>query len=113
MNVLVLNSGSSSLKFQVIATDAEHISHNKDQRLCRGQIEWMGAEAVATFHTRDGARQKFAAVLPDIASALDYVVRWIVSQESGATEIRTAADIDAVGHRVVHGGELFSESTVI
>jgi len=113
MNVLVLNSGSSSLKFQVIATDSERISRSSEERLCRGQIEWMGAEAIATFHTRAGTRQKFAAALPDIASALDYLVRWIASEESGVTEVQTAAEIDAVGHRVVHGGELFSESTVI
>jgi len=113
MNVLVLNAGSSSLKFQVIVTDPERIARNRDERLCRGHIERIGAEAIATFHTRDGARQKFTAALHDVASALDYVVRWITSEESGIVEIRAAADIDAVGHRVVHGGELFSESTLI
>src|SRR5215471_5231545 len=103
MNVLVLNSGSSSLKFQVIATDLERIARNQDERLCRGQIERIGAEAIATLNTRNGARQKFTAALHDIASALHYLVRWIASEESGVAEIQTAADIDAVGHRVVHG----------
>lgn len=113
MNVLVLNCGSSNLKFQVITTDPEHIRQNQDERLCRGQIERIGAEAIVTIHTRDGERQKFTASLRDIASTLDYLVRWISSEKSGITRIRRVADIDAVGHRVVHGGEFFSESRVI
>jgi len=113
MNILVLNSGSSSLKFQVIATDPERIVWNKDERLCRGQIEGIGGEAIVTVHPPDGGRQKFTVLLLDIASALEYLVRWIVSDASGIMQIRSLADIDAVGHRVVHGGELFSESTVI
>jgi acetate kinase len=113
MNVLVLNSGSSSLKFQVIATDLERIMRNRDERLCRGLIERIGGEAIITAHTRDGRRQKFTTLLPDIASALKYLVQWIASEASGIPQIRALADINAVGHRVVHGGELFSESTVI
>ncbi len=49
MNVLVLNSGSSSLKFQVIATDLERIKQHKDDRLCRGEVERIGGEAIVTF----------------------------------------------------------------
>ena len=45
MNVLVLNSGSSSLKFQLISTDLGRIAQNKDDRLCRGHIEGIGGEA--------------------------------------------------------------------
>lgn len=113
MNVLVLNCGSSSLKFQVIATDPERIRQNQDERLCRGQIEWIGAEAIVTIRRQDGEGQKFTASLRDMASALEYLLRWISSDESGVRQISGPADIDAVGHRVVHGGELFSESTVI
>ena len=49
----------------------------------------------------------------DIPAALDYVVRYIASDKSGITEIKSSGDIQAVGHRVVHGGELFSESALI
>lgn len=111
MNVLVLNSGSSSLKFQLIATDPGRMAENKDERLCRGLIERIGGEAIITVQTAKGQRQKFTASLPDVAASLEYLVRWM--DESGVTESRAVADIHAVGHRVVHGGELFAESTVI
>jgi len=113
MNVLVLNSGSSSLKFQLIAMDLGRIGRNNDELLCRGLVERIGGEAVIAVHTRNDHRQKFAASLSDISSSLEYLVRWITSDESGITEVRSPADIHAVGHRVVHGGELFTESTVI
>ena len=113
MNILVLNSGSSSLKFQVIATDLERIKQHKDDRLCRGEVERIGGEAIVTFQKGSEARQKFAAPLRDISATLDYLVRWIASERSGIAEIQSASDIHAVGHRVVHGGELFTESVVI
>ncbi len=113
MNVLVLNSGSSSLKFQVIATDLERIKGHKDDRLCRGEVERIGGEAIITFQKGSEARQKFTAPLHDISATLDYLVRWIASDRSGIAEIQSASDIHAVGHRVVHGGELFTESVVI
>lgn len=110
MNVLVLNAGSSSLKFQVIATDLDRIKEYRDERLCRGEIERMGGEAIITFQRGDDPRQKLTAPLRDISAALDYVVRFIASERSGVTQIKSQADINAVGHRVVHGGELFQES---
>jgi len=111
MNVLVLNSGSSSLKFQLIGTDLGRMSQNNDQRLCRGQIEWTGAEAIITVQTPRGPRQKFTASLPDIGTSLEYLVRWM--DESGIAENHAVSFVDAIGHRVVHGGELFEESTLI
>lgn len=113
MNVLVLNAGSSTLKFQLIATDLDRTKQNADERLCRGQVERIGGEAIITVQARNGPRQKFAASLHDIPAALEYLVRWITSDRSGITEVQTAADIHAAGHRVVHGGELFAESVVI
>jgi len=113
MNILVLNSGSSSLKFQVITSDLEKIKQNADERLCRGLVEGIGREAIITVQTRNGPRQKFTASLPDISGALEYLVRWIASDRSGITEVQSSADIHAAGHRVVHGGELFGESVVI
>jgi len=113
MNVLVLNSGSSSLKFQVIATDLDRIQQHKDERLCRGEIERIGGEAIVTFQKSNEPRQKFTAPLRDISAALDYVVRHIASERSGIAEIQSSADVHAVGHRVVHGGELFTASAII
>lgn len=113
MNVLVLNAGSSSLKFQIIATDLERIQQYKDERLCRGEVERAGGEAIITFQKRDEAKHKFTASLRDISAALDYLVRYIASEQSGVAEIRSTADIQAVGHRVVHGGERFTESVLI
>ena len=111
MKVLVLNSGSSSLKFQLIATDLDRIRQNADERLCRGQIEWAGNDAIVTMQSARSPKQKRTASLPDVAASLEYILRWM--SELAITKTRTVADIDAVGHRIVHGGELFAQSTVI
>ena len=113
MNVLILNAGSSSLKFQLIATDLEKIKANQDERLCRGQVERIGGEAIITIHNRNGSGVKTTAPLRDVAAALDYILHWLASDHSGIDEIRSTADIQAVGHRVVHGGEKFQTSVVI
>jgi acetate kinase len=113
MNVLVLNSGSSSLKFQVIATDLDRIRQDSDERLCRGGVERIGGEAIVTVDSRNGPRQKSTAPIRDVSAALDYVLRWLASDKSGIAEIRHLGDIEAVGHRVVHGGELFQESVLV
>jgi acetate kinase len=113
MNVLVLNSGSSSLKFQVIATDLARIKEHKDARLCRGEVERIGGEAIVTFQAGGGNRKKFTAPLHDLGAALDYLVRYISSDNSDVAEIKSLADINCIGHRVVHGGELFTESTLV
>ncbi len=113
MNVLVLNSGSSSLKFQLITTDLDRIKQDADKRLLRGEVERIGGEAIVTLQKGGGPRQKITAALRDIRAALDFVMRWAVSDQSGIAEIRSPADVHAVGHRVVHGGELFTESVPI
>lgn len=113
MNVIVINAGSSSLKFQVIATDLDRIRDNKDQRLCRGEVERIGGEAIITIQNGNGPRKKSTAPLRDVGAALDHVLRYIASDQSGIDQIRSQGDIDAVGHRVVHGGERFTESALI
>jgi len=113
MNVLVINSGSSTLKFQVIATDLQKFSQNADDRLCRGEVEGIGGEAIIRIQYRDQPVQTFTASLRDITAALDHLVRYIASDRSGMPEIKSAADMNAVGHRVVHGGEMFKESALI
>jgi acetate kinase len=113
MNVFVINAGSSSLKFQVIATDLARIAEDKDKLLCGGQVERIGGQAIISVQSHAGLRQKLTAPIRDTSAALDYVVRWLASDGSGIDEIRNLGDIHAVGHRVVHGGELFRESVVI
>jgi len=113
MNILVLNAGSSSLKFQIIATDLDRIREDKDARLLRGEVERIGAEAVVTVQKGDGPKQKLTASLKDISAALDFIIRWAASPAAGVSEIKSMADIHAVGHRVVHGGEAFTDSVLI
>jgi len=113
MNVLVLNSGSSSLKFQLIATDLEHIQKNEDKRLCRGVVERIGGEAIVTVSVGGQAKRVFSEPIANLAAAVEFIVKWVASEESGIAEVQDPADIHAAGHRVVHGGEKFSESVVI
>jgi acetate kinase len=113
MNVLVLNSGSSSLKFQVIATDLERIKQHQDDRICRGEVEGIGGEAIIHFRYRSAPPQTLTASLRDIESTLQYIVRYIASDSSGVQEVKSTGDVNAVGHRVVHGGEQFTESALI
>lgn len=112
MNVLVLNCGSSSVKFQIIATDLEAINNNSDRRLARGNIERIGGEAIVSVQTGGGEAHLSAVPLRDTRAAVEFVLRWATSSE-GPQEIRSVADVHAVGHRVVHGGEHFKQSVVI
>jgi acetate kinase len=113
MNVLVLNSGSSSLKFQIIAIDPERARQHTDDRICRGEVEGIGGDAVIHIRYRDDPSRTLNASLRDIPSTLDYLVRYIASDESGISEIKSTADLQSVGHRVVHGGERFTESALV
>jgi len=113
MNIMVLNCGSSSLKFQLIATDLERIANNTDQRLAHGEIERIGGAAIITFVAEGKQPQRSAAPIRDIKSAVETIVRWIASEVSEIEEIKSLSEIHAVGHRVVHGGEKFTESASI
>lgn len=113
MNVLVLNSGSSSLKFQIIATDLDQIKNYQDDRICRGEVEGIGGEAIFRIQHRNEAGRTLTAPLRDMTAALEYLLRYIASDRSGISEIKSTSDVHAVGHRVVHGGELFKESTLV
>ena len=96
-----------------ISTDLDAIKSDGDRRLARGSLERLGGEAILTLQTADNAPQKSTATLRDIRSGIDHVVRWAVSTEAGLEGIRGAADLHAVGHRVVHGGEHFVRSTLL
>jgi acetate kinase len=112
MNILVLNSGSSTLKFQLISTDPDKIQSNSDDRICRGLLEGIGGDATITIHVRNEPANKLSAQLPDLPGALNYLVEWLPAQ-SAIPEIKSPSDVHAVGHRVVHGGETFTSSAVI
>ena len=113
MNILVLNCGSSSVKFQLIATDVEQIAGNTDQRLARGMIERIGGEAIITLQATGQEAQRSTAPLRDTRSAVELIIRWACSENSGIETVKSVADVQAVGHRVVHGGERFTHSVLI
>ena len=113
MNILVLNCGSSTVKFQLIATDIEEIARNADTKLARGAIERIGGEAVITLKVEGAQQQRIAEPLRDIRAAVDFILRWSSSGSRGITGINSIADVHAVGHRVVHGGERFTHSVLI
>ena len=114
MNVLVLNCGSSSVKFQLIATDLERIADNTDRRLARGMVERIGGEAIITLQAEGSAAvERSTAPLRDTRAAVELIIRWATSEASGIAEVRSVGDVHAVGHRVVHGGERFTHSVLI
>lgn len=112
MNVLVLNCGSSSVKFQIIATDLEMIANNTDQRLARGSLERLGGEAIVSLKADSLEPNLSTEPLRDTRAAVEMILRW-ASSEQGPKQIQSVADIHAVGHRVVHGGEHFKQSVKI
>ncbi|MBD0371241.1 MAG: acetate kinase [Pyrinomonadaceae bacterium] len=113
MNILVLNCGSSSIRFQLIETDVEQIAGNTDRRLARGHLERIGGEAVVTLHANGREPERLTAQLRDVRAAVEFIIRWACSEASGISEVQSVADIHAVGHRVVHGGERFTHSVLI
>ena len=113
MNVLVLNCGSSTLKFQLIATDLDAIGKNEDRRLARGAIERVGREAIITLKTEGREQQRLTESIQDMRAAVDFIIRWATSERAGIGGVHSIADIHAVGHRVVHGGERFTHSVLI
>ena len=112
MNVLVLNAGSSTLKFQLVRTDEERMAASTDERLARGQYDRIGGETVYAVSTKDGATMRGTAPLRDHRAAIEHLLTWLASDAS-AVPISSIAEIEAVGHRVTHGGERFWRSVRI
>jgi acetate kinase len=108
MNILVLNAGSSSLKFQLIDTDEPRIAADSDLRLARGSIERIGGEALIRFQGGDQVWND-AEPVRDLRAGVDTVLRWLIATKI----IPSLKSIDAVGHRVVHGGEDFTRSVLV
>ena len=107
MNVLVLNCDASRVRFQILETDLNLIEQDTDRRLARGMIERIGGQALITFQAEGHSKARQAESIRDHRAAIDTILRWIISRESSIDQITTLGDIDAVGHRVVHGGEHF------
>lgn len=105
MKVLVLNCGSSSIKYQFIDTETE-------TALAKGMVERIGMTGAVLSHARhDGDSIKIAGEILDHKMAIEYVIAILLSKNHGV--IADIKDIDAVGHRVVHGGETFTGSVLI
>jgi acetate kinase len=108
MKILVLNCGSSSLKFQLIETSPDQIAANQDHRLARGDIAKIGsADSTIEFEAGAGKTKDTRPVLTHkdaIAAAFELL------EGSGAAKLD---DVEGVGHRVVHGGEHFAESAIM
>ncbi len=114
MNILVLNCGSSSLKFQIIETDLEMIEKGADRELAKGLIERIGSEALISYKVEGGkGTLKQTAPLRDHKAALTHIIKWLTSSETVIPGIESLDDIHAVGHRTVHGGEEFKSSVRI
>ena len=95
MNILVLNVGSSSVKFQLVRTTDEQLSTDTDERLARGLVERLGGAAIYTL-SAEGRAPLGAAHLRDHRAAVDFILQWLTSEESGVP-IRSVAEIDAAG----------------
>lgn len=104
MNVLVINCGSSSLKYQVINSDSEEV-------LAKGICERIGIDGRLVYQPEGGEKEITDAAMPTHTEAVRMVLDAIVNPKTGV--LKSLQEIDAVGHRLVHGGERFASSTVI
>lgn len=104
MKILVLNSGSSSLKYQVIDTET-------GEMLVKGYYERIGQEQAFLTHKVHGEKHKFEHPARNHEKAIEFVMRRLTSDSYGIFE--TLDELDAIGHRVVHGGEKFKDAVLI
>jgi acetate kinase len=113
MRVLVLNCGSSSLKFQVIESGGDGASGPRDTRLAGGTIERIGGEALCTFVADGDASHRETTPVSTHADAVEKALSWLGSSAIGGGRGSALETLDAVGHRVVHGGDQFTRSVVL
>ena len=105
MNVLVINCGSSSLKYQLIDSETEQV-------LAKGLCERIGIEGSRIVYKPTGKEnQTIESPMPTHTEAIRLVLDCLTDKDNGV--IASLKEVGAVGHRVVHGGEQFSEATLI
>ncbi len=105
MNILVINCGSSSLKFQLINSESEEV-------IAKGLCERIGIDgSCLTYTPQGGEKQKTEAPMADHTAAIKMVLDALTDEKTGV--VKDLAEIGAVGHRIVHGGENFSQATII
>ena len=104
MKILVLNSGSSSLKYQVINTET-------GEMLVKGNYERIGQLGAFLTHKVNGEKHKFEHPAKNHEEAVQFIMRRLTSENYGI--FKSLDELEAIGHRVVHGGEKFKESVVI
>lgn len=104
MNVLVINCGSSSLKYQLINSDTEAV-------LAKGLCERIGIDGRLVYQLAGGEKEITESPMPTHKEAIQMVLHALVNEKTGA--VKSLSEIDAVGHRVVHGGEKFASSVVL
>lgn len=104
MNVLVINCGSSSLKYQVIHAESEEV-------LAKGLCERIGIDGRLVYQPKGAEKEITEASMPTHTEAVRMVLDALVNPDTGV--LKSLDEIDAVGHRVVHGGEKFANSTLI
>ena len=104
MKILVINCGSSSLKYQVIDSDTEHV-------LAKGLCERIGIDGRLTYQPAGQDKIKYDAPMPAHRQAVELVLKQLTDPETGI--LKSDDEIQAVGHRMVHGGEKFACSTLL
>ena len=104
MKILVINAGSSSLKYQLIDMENELV-------IAKGLVERIGIEGSNLVHKKDGREFKIEAPMSNHVDAMGYVIKALTDPEHGA--IKSMDEIGAVGHRVLLGGEEYTQSTII
>ncbi|MCH5332785.1 MAG: acetate kinase [Agathobacter sp.] len=104
MHVLVINCGSSSLKYQLINSDSEEV-------LAKGLCERIGIDGRLVYQKEGLDKEITEAAMPSHKEAIRMVLDALVNPKSGA--VSALSEIDAVGHRVVHGGERFAASVLL
>ncbi len=104
MNVLVINCGSSSLKYQLIDSDTETV-------LAKGLCERIGIDGKLTYQKAGLAKETSEPAMPTHKEAIQLVLDALVNEKTGA--IKDLSEVEAVGHRIVHGGEKFASSALI
>ena len=104
MNVLVINCGSSSLKYQLIDSETEAV-------LAKGLCERIGLDGRLVYQKAGCDKEITEAAMPTHKQAIQMVLDALINPATGA--IATLAEVDAVGHRVVHGGEKFTSSALV